>query len=50
MSNLGVNAMQSSIAALTIGTSGAIRVMIDQPLVDKKQGLSPMLWMKHIGL
>lgn len=36
MSNLGVNAMQPGVAALTIGTSGAIRVMTDQPLVDEK--------------
>ena len=36
MSNLGVNATQPSVAALTIGTSGAIRVMTDRPIVDEK--------------
>ena len=36
MSNLGVNAMQPGVAALTIGASGTIRVMTDQPLVDEK--------------
>ena len=36
MSNLGVAAIQPGIAALTIGTSGAIRVMTNQPIVDEK--------------
>jgi gluconokinase len=36
MSNLGVNAIQPGVAALTIGTSGAMRVITDRPLVDEK--------------
>lgn len=36
MSNLGVGATKSGVAALTIGTSAAIRVMTNQPLVDAK--------------
>lgn len=36
MSNLGVAASKPGIAALTIGTSGAIRVMTDRPIVDEK--------------
>lgn len=36
LSNLGVNAVAPGVAAITIGTSGAIRVVSKQPLVDKK--------------
>lgn len=36
LSNLGVNAIQSGVAAVTIGTSGAIRVVTDAPKIDPK--------------
>jgi len=34
LSNLGVNAIRPGVAAVTIGTSGAIRVVTDKPRVD----------------
>ncbi|WNB92802.1 gluconokinase [Bacillus sp. NEB1478] len=36
LSNLGVNAIQKGEIAVTIGTSGAIRTIIDKPQTDKK--------------
>ncbi|WP_459524126.1 gluconokinase [Leuconostoc lactis] len=36
LSNLGVNAVKPGVAAITIGTSGAIRVVTDQPVIDPK--------------
>ncbi|MDR3191179.1 MAG: gluconokinase [Lactobacillaceae bacterium] len=36
LSNLGVNAIKPGVAAVTIGTSGAIRVVTDAPRVDPK--------------
>ncbi len=36
LSNLGVNAIGKGEIAVTIGTSGAIRTIIDQPQTDKK--------------
>ncbi|WP_409296279.1 gluconokinase [Peribacillus sp. SCS-26] len=36
LSNLGVNAIKKGEIAITIGTSGAIRTIIDQPQVDDK--------------
>ena len=36
LSNLGVNAIQKGEIAVTIGTSGAIRTIIDQPRTDEK--------------
>ncbi|WP_078382619.1 gluconokinase [Sutcliffiella halmapala] len=36
LSNLGVNAVQPGVVALTIGTSGAIRTVIDKPVTDPK--------------
>ncbi|WP_312682722.1 gluconokinase [Lactococcus taiwanensis] len=36
LSNLGVNAIKPGVAAITIGTSGAIRVVTDQPKTDEK--------------
>ena len=38
LSNLGVNALSPGSTALTIGTSGAIRSVVGQPLTDKKEG------------
>lgn len=37
LANLGVNAVAPGRTALTIGTSGAIRTVIDQPLTDKNE-------------
>ncbi|MFC6179739.1 gluconokinase [Lactiplantibacillus daowaiensis] len=34
LSNLGLNALQPGVAALTIGTSGAVRVVSDHPQLD----------------
>ncbi len=34
LANLGVNAIEPGVAALTIGTSGAIRTVVDQPITD----------------
>ncbi len=34
LSNLGVNAIDSGVVAVTIGTSGAVRVVVDKPVVD----------------
>lgn len=39
LANLGVHANNPSRAALTIGTSGAIRVITDKPVVDEKRRL-----------
>ncbi|MCT2536491.1 gluconokinase [Aquibacillus koreensis] len=36
LSNLGVDAIQPGVVALTIGTSGAIRTVTDQPVTDIK--------------
>ncbi|MGE8204815.1 gluconokinase [Heyndrickxia sp. NPDC080065] len=36
LSNLGVNAIRKGEIAITIGTSGAIRTIIDQPKTDEK--------------
>ncbi len=36
LSNLGVNAIDPGTVALTIGTSGAIRTVIDRPVTDPK--------------
>ncbi|MDQ0272705.1 gluconokinase [Cytobacillus purgationiresistens] len=36
LSNLGVNAIRKGEIAVTIGTSGAIRTIIDQPKTDEK--------------
>ncbi|MDR0300171.1 MAG: gluconokinase [Streptococcaceae bacterium] len=36
LSNLGVGAIQTGVAAITIGTSGAIRTVAKQPVIDKK--------------
>ncbi|GGL46862.1 gluconokinase [Sporolactobacillus putidus] len=36
LSNLGVDAIQPGVVAVTIGTSGAIRTVIDQPKTDPK--------------
>lgn len=36
LSNLGVNAVKPGVAAITIGTSGAIRVVADEPVIDPK--------------
>ncbi|OKH39432.1 gluconokinase [[Phormidium ambiguum] IAM M-71] len=39
LSNLGVGAIAPGIVAVTIGTSGAIRVVVDRPICDPKQRL-----------
>jgi len=36
LSNLGVNAIEPGVVAATIGTSGAIRTVVEQPLTDPK--------------
>jgi gluconokinase len=36
LSNLGVNAIDPGVVAVTIGTSGAIRTVTDQPVTDPK--------------
>ncbi len=36
LSNLGVNAIEPGVVAVTIGTSGAIRTVTDKPRVDPK--------------
>jgi len=36
LSNLGVNAINPSVVAVTIGTSGAIRTVSDKPITDPK--------------
>lgn len=36
LSNLGVNAIESGVVAVTIGTSGAIRAVTDRPITDPK--------------
>jgi gluconokinase len=36
LSNLGVGAIQPGVVAATIGTSGAIRTVVDRPLTDPK--------------
>lgn len=36
LSNLGVNAIQAGEVAITIGTSGAMRAVLDRPLTDAK--------------
>lgn len=37
LANVGVNAFEPGKAALTIGTSGAIRTVTDKPMTDKNQ-------------
>jgi gluconokinase len=39
LSNLGVGAMSPAIAAATIGTSGAIRAVVDRPMTDPQARL-----------
>ncbi|MFC4779081.1 gluconokinase [Paenibacillus sp. GCM10023252] len=36
LSNLGVNAIEPGVVAITIGTSGAIRAVTDRPVTDPK--------------
>jgi len=36
LSNLGVNAIDKGVVAVTIGTSGAIRMVSDHPVIDPK--------------
>ncbi|WP_054958334.1 gluconokinase [Paenibacillus dakarensis] len=36
LSNLGVNAIHPGVVAATIGTSGAIRTVVDKPMTDPK--------------
>lgn len=36
LSNLGLNAIKPGVAAITIGTSGAIRTVSDKPVIDNK--------------
>ena len=36
LSNLGVNAIKPGVVAATIGTSGAIRTVVDRPVTDPK--------------
>lgn len=36
LSNLGVNAIQPGVVAVSIGTSGAIRAVVDKPMTDPK--------------
>ncbi|MGX9799670.1 gluconokinase [Pediococcus acidilactici] len=36
LSNLGVNAIDPGVLAVTIGTSGAVRVVVDHPVVDPR--------------
>ncbi|WP_044022762.1 gluconokinase [Bacillus sp. SG-1] len=36
LSNLGVNAIETGVVAVTIGTSGAIRAVTDRPVTDPK--------------
>ncbi|MHA8263193.1 gluconokinase [Lactobacillaceae bacterium Melli_B3] len=36
LANLGVNAIQPGVEAVTIGTSGAVRIMSDKPKTDPK--------------
>lgn len=36
LSNLGVNAIDPGVAAVTIGTSGAVRTVVDKPATDPK--------------
>ncbi|GAB6991629.1 gluconokinase [Paenibacillus pini] len=49
LSNLGVNAIAPGVVAATIGTSGAIRTVVDRPLTDPKgrffcYALTDKLW------
>ncbi|CAI2625435.1 Xylulose kinase [Apilactobacillus kunkeei] len=36
LANLGVNAIKPGVLAVTIGTSGAVRVVTDKPVIDPK--------------
>nr|WP_205184822.1 gluconokinase [Metabacillus iocasae] len=36
LSNLGLDAIKKGVVAVTIGTSGAIRTVTDQPVIDEK--------------
>lgn len=36
LSNLGLNAIEPGVVAVTIGTSGAIRTVVDRPVTDPK--------------
>ncbi|UQZ37508.1 gluconokinase [Paenibacillus sp. PK3_47] len=49
LSNLGVGAIEPGVVAATIGTSGAIRTVVDRPIVDPKgrifcYALTEKLW------
>ncbi|MFU1796836.1 gluconokinase [Paenibacillus azoreducens] len=49
LSNLGVNAIEPGVVAATIGTSGAIRTVVDRPVTDPKgrifcYALTDKLW------
>ncbi|MBM7602298.1 gluconokinase [Metabacillus crassostreae] len=49
LSNLGVNAIEPGVVAVTIGTSGAIRAVTDKPVTDPKgrifcYALTDKLW------
>lgn len=39
LSNLGVGAIQPGMLAVTVGTSGAVRAMVDRPITDPQERL-----------
>ncbi|MFC6322401.1 gluconokinase [Companilactobacillus baiquanensis] len=39
LSNLGLNAIDPGVVAVTIGTSGAVRVVVDKPVIDPNGNL-----------
>ena len=39
LANLGVGAIASDTVAVTVGTSGAVRAMVDKPKIDEKERL-----------
>src|SRR5690606_35225420 len=48
LSHLGSNALQNKDVSLTIGTSGAIRVMSEEPLHDVRQRIFNYLLTDHL--
>ncbi len=49
LANLGVNAIQPGVVAVTIGTSGAVRVVTDKPHTDPKARVFATTRQEHVG-
>lgn len=50
LANLGVGAINKKVIAITIGTSAAVRIMVDKPIIDNDQKLFCYSFDRHTWL